>query len=53
MKKAWWQSKGIWAGILLILLALYEFATGENAMSAAETFFAGLGITGIRHAIPA
>ena len=43
------KSKGIWAGVLLILYSIYEYAmTGVFDPS---KFLTGLGIVGIRHGI--
>jgi hypothetical protein len=41
------KSKGIWAGILLILYSIYEYWT--TGIFRPEIFLMGLGIIGIRH----
>jgi len=53
MNKPWYLSKGIWAGILLILKGIfYDLLYAGDAASASQTFLLGLGCLGIRRAIP-
>jgi len=52
MDKPFWQSKGVWAGLLLIVSALYQMvATGTIDLSSIQTALLGLGVVGIRQAI--
>jgi len=51
MRKPFYESKTMWAGIILIVLALYEIATGNVNMEVVQTFAAGLGICGFRSAM--
>lgn len=51
MRKEWYKSKGIWAGLLLIGKAIvYDLIYEGNAATASQDLLIGLGILGIRRA---
>lgn len=49
--KNWYESKGIWAGLAIVAVAILQLVTGADTVSSAITFFEGLGIVGIRQAV--
>jgi len=52
MKKEWWQSKTVWAGLVLILCGLYQAVTGQTVNTEVLfKIFGGLGFIGLRQAM--
>lgn len=52
MGKEWYKSKGILAGIALIVKAVfYDFYYSQDLNTATTSLFIGLGLIGIRQAI--
>jgi len=54
--KAWYKSKSIWSGIILILYGIYCILTGhtenwDEISKVILSIFTGTGIIGLRHAI--
>ena len=53
MNKEWYKSKGIWAGLLGVVYGAFLFvSTGRVDFEAVLAFVTGLGILGIRDAVP-
>lgn len=51
VEKSWYKSKAMWAGIFLIVTAVYQFATtGDADYQQIISVLTGLGIIGIRQA---
>lgn len=46
--KNWWESKGVWAGIGLIALALLHYYKTSDLTKATELILLALGMIGIR-----
>jgi hypothetical protein len=52
MKKVWYKSKGLVAGVALCVKAvLYDFWYMNDPATAMTDFFVGLGLIGIRQAL--
>lgn len=51
MKKAWYQSKTIWAGLLISLFGILEFLGVELPYEEIYKILAGLALIGIRYAL--
>jgi len=52
MEKEFFKSKGVWSGVLLIIIALYTmFTNGTIDPATLTTLFTGSGIIGVRQAV--
>ena len=52
MEKKWYESKTIWAAILIFVLGLYQFITTKTInIDILMTWCAALGLVGLRQAV--
>jgi len=50
MRKVWYKSKTVWAGLFLIIGSVGAYLAGDP-QKAYELFFTGLGLIGLRQAV--
>ena len=51
MKKNWYKSKSVWSALIILALSVYQAYTGLGIPAWIYTFFAGLGLLGVRDAM--